>query len=113
MKDSHSPQSWVAPDWHAEFGDSKSELEHLRSLAMAVLVTVARSAVTLEIPEPGLMYLSISMPDGTVTEVHSVTGTQRVERRFGIFPRADTPGEEELYADSLDEAIRLIGVHQA
>jgi hypothetical protein len=59
------------------------------------------------------MYLSIYTSDGTVTEVHSVAGTQRVERRFGIFPRVDTPGEEELYADSVDEAVRLIAGHTA
>ncbi len=112
MNDPQAPQSWVSPDWHADYRDGKSELEHLRSLAISVLATIARSAVKLEIPEAGLMYLSISLADGTVTEVHSLAGADRVERRFGIFPGADTPGEEEFYADSVDEAVRLIAGHK-
>jgi len=111
MNDPHAPQSWASPDWNADYGDCKSELE-LRLLAISVLATIAQSAVKLEIPETGLMYLSISLPDGPLTEVHSLAGADRVERRFGIFPGADTPGEDELYADSVDDAVRLIAGHK-
>lgn len=51
------PQSWVAPDWHPNFGDVQSELEHLRRLANALLSRNEERAVVLQCPEPGLLFL--------------------------------------------------------
>lgn len=106
MKESQSPRTWRSPDWHADFGDPALELEHLREFSLLLLAVLPNATVTLEIPEPGLMYVHIQLEDGTVAEVHSVPFLEIPEkRRLAIFFAPGTSTEEEIYAESIDSAV--------
>lgn len=103
------PDSWVAPDWHPDFGDAKAELDYLRSLANTVLQAVVSVSVGLELPEPGLMYLVIRRHSNRLAEVYSVRGIDdREQRRYGVFLFPDSPNEKEYYTESPIEVANLI-----
>lgn len=107
IKRNQQPETWTAPDWHADFGDTRSELDQLRCFALALRSALPEALAELETPEPGLMYLDVQMPDGTVAEVYSVVGDRNSdERRLGLFFAAGTDEEREVYADSIDCAVR-------
>jgi hypothetical protein len=109
MIESQSPMSWNAPDWHPDFGNAKAECEHLRKLALAVLSKVPYSTVELIIPESGLMLLQIVPPNGTTAEAYSLCGTKGTEnRRYGLFLSPGIPREQEFYATSVSQAIRIL-----
>jgi hypothetical protein len=108
MVDSQPPESWVAPRWHADYGDVLGEFEHLRQFALLLLRLVPTARVGLDLPEVGLMEVLILLPDGTAAEVHSVpTLNNPALRRFAVFLSPGTADEEEIYSDTLDAAVRL------
>jgi len=96
-----SPQDWNPPQWHPDFGDPKVEFEQLRARAIELLSDDAefrrfqdlpspyprlypRAApikVTLETPEPGLMFLRIES-DNQIAEVYSVLELHGEGRRL-------------------------------
>ncbi len=110
MIEAQLPLSWEAPDWHADFGDTRAEFEHLRSLAEAVLSSNPRAKVELVLPEPGLMYLELVSPGGPLAEAYSVNDPRAVDnRRYALFLLPGTSREQELYADSIHEVLELLG----
>lgn len=112
MKRSDYPENWRCPTWHPDFGDPTDELELLRSLAVHLIRAIPTSQVSLEIPEPGLMMLRITVPRGHSAEVHSVPGLTREEgRRFAIFVSPGYPDEIEKYRNSVDETVKVILEH--
>ncbi len=110
MSDSQSPRDWIVPSWHPDLGDSALELEHLRGFSLALLSAKPSARVALETPEPGLMYVNIKLPDGTVAEVYSVPSSDNSsKRRFAIFIAPGTPEEDEIYAETLPLAVKCFG----
>jgi hypothetical protein len=106
MNEAQSPRRWTAPNWHADFGDPKLELEHLKTFALALLALSPNIAVTLETPESGLMDLEIRLADGSVAEVYSIPCVdQPDERRFAMYLAPGTPQEKECYANTIDSAV--------
>lgn len=104
-----APATWRPPDWHSDFGDIKGEFEHLKRLASAIVDGATGLMVALELPEPGLMFLSISRAGEPQAEVYSVqTRDAGMERRYGVFAFPDSPEESEDYALSVNEALALI-----
>lgn len=55
----NQPDTWECPHWHPDYGDVRGEFESLRSVARAILELSPDRDVDLEIPEPGLMYLTV------------------------------------------------------
>jgi hypothetical protein len=109
MIKSQSPMNWDPPDWHPDFGNAKVECEHLRKLALTVLSTIPQSKVELMVPEPGLMILQIVTPNGMEAEAYSLcTAKETEDRRYGLFLSPGTPREQESYADSVSQAIRIL-----
>lgn len=107
IKRNQKPETWTAPDWHADFGDARSELEELRCFAVALRSALPAAHAELETPEPGLMYLDVRMPDGSIAQVYLVAGDRNSgERRLGLFFATGTGDELEVYADSIDCAVR-------
>lgn len=104
MIDSQFPNNWVIPVWHPDLGDAKAELEHLRTLALAICRTIPRSSVELETPEPGLMNLRITLSNGNLAEVYSLPD-EFGKRRFALFLSPGMPSEKELYTSSVQEAL--------
>ena len=103
-----SPLTWAVPDWHPDYGDAGVELEHLRSLALALPNVVPGAVINLEMPEPGLMYLSIEQQGVIVAEVYSSEIKRgQSNRRFGLFMwrKGVEDDEVEKYADTLDEVL--------
>jgi hypothetical protein len=110
MIETRSPLSWKLPDWHADYGDAKGELEHLRSLAEAVLSSNPQSRAELIVPEPGLMYLELASSGGAPAQAFSICEAKAVgKRRYALFLFPGTSLEQELYADSIDEAVEILG----
>ena len=106
MNESQSPRHWTAPSWHADFGDPKLELEHLKKFALALFALSPNITITLETPERGLMDLEIQLADGSVAEVYSIPCVdQPDERRFAMHLAPGTPQEKEGYANAIDSAV--------
>lgn len=100
------PDVWPVPEWHPDFGDAKIELEHLRSFATALLAKMPEANVELEVPEPGLMNLTVQIPGGEAAEVYSVASSSSGEqRRYGLFFAPGAPDEREVYEDTLEKAV--------
>ena len=101
------PTHWKAPIWHADWGDPSLELEPLRALALKLL-RGTKVTVTLETPEPGMLYLRGSFSDGRGLEIHSVASIEHGgSRRFAVFMKAGAE-ETEDYFDSLEEAAAFL-----
>jgi len=110
MIEARSPLSWKLPDWHADYGDAKAELEHLGSLAKAVLSSNPQASAELIVPEPGLMYLELVSSGGPLAEAYSVCEARAVgKRRYALFLFPGTALEQEFYADSIGEAVEILG----
>jgi hypothetical protein len=110
MVQTRSPLSWKLPDWHVDYGDARAELEHLRSLAEMVLSSNPQASAELIVPEPGLMYLELASAGGAPAQAYSVREAKAVEkRRYGLFLSPGTSLEQEFYADSIDEAVEILG----
>lgn len=102
-----SPRNWSVPAWHPDFGDAHVQLEHLRGFSLSLQSVVPNARVTLETPEPGLMDVHVELPDGTVAEVHSVPCEHVAEkRRLALFFQPETKDERELYAETIESAVR-------
>jgi hypothetical protein len=109
VQPNQSPEQWIPPRWHPDFGDPAVELEQLRSLAICVPRALPNAQVSLEVPEPGLMALRLSLPDGHLAEVHSVPGLASGDgRRFAVFVFPGTADEVEACQTSVDEALTFI-----
>jgi hypothetical protein len=82
------------------------EFEHLKGFASLLLSAEAHLAVRLETPEPGLMYVVVQLPDGRVAEVYSVPNTGVADKRqLAIFLAIGTSEDEEIYADTIEDAV--------
>ncbi|HET6882201.1 MAG TPA: hypothetical protein VFI31_18700 [Pirellulales bacterium] len=100
------PSFWPVPEWHHDFGDAQAELEHLRAFASALLAAMPEARVDLDAPEPGLMYLAVETPHGTLAEVYSIeSSTSPRQRRYGLFFAPGTPNEREVYQEALVDAV--------
>jgi len=111
MIEAQSPLRWEKPDWQPDYGDTKAEFEHLRRLAEAVLSSIPHSTVELISPEPGLMYLRIERRDGAIAEAYSLCEAKKTEkRRYGLFLSPGASQEQEFYADSIADAVDILGV---
>jgi hypothetical protein len=109
IKKRPEPEVWPAPEWHPDFGDAKSELEHLRSFPTALLANIPEAQVELELPEPGLMSVAVQMPNGSSAEVYSVASIGSPgQRRYGLFLAPDTPNEREVYEDALESSVKRL-----
>lgn len=109
MSDSDHPEKWRPPAWHPDFGDVALEFAMLQDLAKSLVSGKLVNSVTLEIPEPGLMYLQIIALDGASAEIHSVFGDKRAGgRRYGIFLNLNASNEKEVYANTIDEVIEFL-----
>lgn len=110
MKLESSPEDWKAPEWHEDFGDPRIELEHLRSLAIAIRNSVPGVSLCLETLEPGLLELRVGLPNNANVEVHSIAKSHFAgERRFAIFVLSERMNENEYYTDSVAGALHFIG----
>ena len=108
IRKARQPETWVAPDWHPDFGDAKAELDHLRAFAVALLAAIPDANVELELPEPGLMNLAVDLPNGTSAEIYSVSNDRPDGRRYGIFLEPGTDGECEIYQVAIDDAVASV-----
>ena len=109
MNRSNHPDTWKTPQWHPDLGDANSELLHLQDVAKATLQLVPRLGVRLELPEPGLMYVSVWDQNRRVAELYSKEGIGSVSpRKYALFLLPDTPDEEEHYCDSPVEIVNLL-----
>lgn len=112
MLDDPSPEHWLAPAWHPDFGDPRVELEHLRAVSLRLLELSPGTAVILEAPEPGLLNVRATVAGVTHVEIHSVPpAAGKEKRRYGVFISPQTSNEIEEYAESPDAAARLIVGH--
>lgn len=104
-----SPQEWQPPQWHADFGDSTAELEHLREIAIAISRVTHNVEICLDISEPGVMQLQFRISDSVHAEIHSIPVLQKCgDRRFAIFVSPGTSAEMEEYFDSVGNAVEFI-----
>jgi hypothetical protein len=109
MKSAQAPANWEQPDWHPDFGDTKAEFEHLRSLAEAVLSSIPDTTVALVLPEPGLMLLQITRSGGPLAEAYSLVAPKGLEdRRYALFLAPGTSQEQEFYASSVTDAAGIL-----
>jgi hypothetical protein len=107
MNPSESPRTWRAPNWHSDLGDAVVQLEHLREFSLRLLSIMPSANVSLEIPEPGVMDVQVQLVDGTKAEVHSVPSLEIPEKqRFAVFFSPGTADENEVYALSIECAVR-------
>jgi hypothetical protein len=106
MTDSQLPSAWIAPEWHSDFADATLELDHLKEFSTCLLSAAPDLKVTLDMPEPGLLYVQVDIGDETKAEIYSVPSPASPgSRRFAIFFDPGTVNEEEVYADSADNAV--------
>ena len=104
-----SPLEWQMPIWHEDFGDPRIEFDSLRSLAIELCGSVPGMQMELETPEPGLMLLTVALPNGIMAEIHSVVPAgQKDRRRFAVFAYPDTNDESEDYFDSIANALEFL-----
>jgi len=106
----NDPDTWKAPQWHSDHGDCIGEFQHLRKLAKAITRAVAHLKVRFEVPEAGLMYVSLWHGERCIAEIYSNEAAEgSASRKYGVFAYSDTPLEEEHYFDSDDGAISFLG----
>lgn len=104
-----APTEWKAPEWHPDFGDASSELEMLQAFASRLLAVSPRTVLTLDAPEPGLLYVRGELPDARIFEAYAVVSTKCPRTyRLGIFLNPDTATEDERYFESIDETIGFL-----
>lgn len=103
------PSLWAVPEWHADFGDTVSELEHLRILAQYVQGQFPQLEIGLEIPEPGLMYVIVNREKECIAEVYSIaTVASNGSRRYGVFVSPNASTEQDFYCESPGEVVSKI-----
>ena len=109
MKNNLPPHDWVAPNWHADFGNAMLELEPLRAFSCELLLTEPNAILMIETPEPGLLYVRGQMPNEKVFEVYSVSSLENIgSRRFAIFLIVGDNEPVEKYFNSVDEAVEFL-----
>jgi hypothetical protein len=107
MNQSQPPESWTPPSWHPDWGNAALEFEDLKSFAVLLSSVDPHATVELKIPEPGLMFVVVRLPDNRVAEVYSVPSVDVPDRRqLAIFFGIGTSGDEEIYADTIQSAVR-------
>ena len=105
MDSTQELEAWHRPDWHPDHGDPGIEMGHLRSFAVKLLSAVPTATLTLETPEPGLLYVRVELASGTVAEVYSVPSPEdATHRRFAIFLCPGTAAESEIYVEAAEDA---------
>ena len=109
MPESLSPRTWIAPNWHADFGDTAVEVEHLKEFSLLAMTVMPNATVRLEILEPGLMTVQMQLENESPVEIHSIPALHAPDkRRFAIFLSPGTSAEEEVYADSVNSAVNFV-----
>ena len=109
MKNNVSPNDWVAPSWHADFGNPMLELEPLRTFSCRLLRAEPNVILAIETPEPGLLYVRGQLPNGNVFEVYSVLSLEYIgSRLLAIFMIEGNFEEEEAYFNSANEATAFL-----
>ena len=109
MSDRVRPNMLECPTWHPDFGDPKLQFEPLQLLASELLEAIPTAFVSLEMPEPGLLFLRGELRSGKTFEVHSTTGSGgSPESRLAVFISPDTDEEEEIYFHSSKEVIAYL-----
>jgi len=107
MQSPQSPLTWAIPNWHSDFGNVGAEVDHLRSLALALPAVLPGVVLTLKIEEPGLMYLRVEQNGLIAAEVYSNSErANSVEREFALFFWPESERSEEVYADTVEMALR-------
>ena len=109
MKSDPDPSKWIVPDWHPDWGDAALELNHLRVFAQAMTASQQHLSVSLIVAEPGLMYVQILRGERVVLECYSVVPIENTpaQRRYGLFFFPNCDQEEEIYAESVEEAMKI------
>ena len=109
MEENIPPSDWRPPQWHADFGNPMLQLEPLKAFAGRLMLAEPKTILTLEAPEPGLLYVRGEFPNEKVFEVYSVPSLEHSgTRRLAVFVNPDTGEEVEKYFDLVDEAIEFI-----
>jgi hypothetical protein len=100
--------SWKLPNWHQDFGNPAEEFEHLQKLAFRVIAAASNACINFMTPEPGLMFIKLSLKSGREFEVYSVpSNCDTLGRKYAIFCNTG-PVEIEEYFESCDSAVALI-----
>src|SRR3974390_838584 len=89
--------------WHPDWETTMLEFEHLKAFALLLLNLQPNLTITLETPEPGLMFVVVRVPDSRVAEVYSVPRVGVLDKRqLAIFFAIETAQYEEIYAETIE-----------
>jgi len=109
MTQRESPLTWKIPKWHPDLSrPAQIDLEHLQQFALKLMDKLSNSKAQLTIPEPGLVYLTISLDSDIEAEVYSIRDERNHDGRIlAIYLYPGTSNEKEVHADTIEFAVEL------
>lgn len=99
----NNPNSWTAPSWHPDFGDAQSEVDRLRTLALALQARNGDIETTLQNPEPGYIYLRVTKGTSLLAQAY----WRERECDYAVFVFT-SHGEVEAYPKTEADAAAFI-----
>jgi hypothetical protein len=105
-----SPSDWKLPEWHPDLKvPAEKELEVLREFTELLQGRFPGVKASLEIPEPGLIYVHLEFADGRNAEVFATAiSSARDAHELAIYLLPDTELEEEFHVFTIEDAVALI-----
>ena len=104
-----SPESWTPPIWHPDYGNPEVEIDRLRSVAIAIRDAMPSVRFSLEIPEPGIIEVTVHMMnDVTAKLLSATTSNECSESRYAIFIHPDSHDEIEQYFYNINEIVAFM-----
>lgn len=101
-----SPDKWISPKWHPDYGDPVAELDRLRSLAIAIQDAIPGVRFILDTTEPGLIEVTVILKNDTSIRLLSVPAANGFgTNRYAMFIYPDSPDEIEIYFDSIEASL--------
>ncbi len=99
-----TPDTWVIPCWHQDFGDPIVEVEMLRIFCRRAIRRFPQISTKLSAPEDGYLNVDVIVGNNKIAEIHIIP--KNGDKQFGLFCFEGEKETKEVYFTEHEKGLR-------
>ncbi|QDT97680.1 hypothetical protein [Gimesia aquarii] len=100
------PNTWTAPNWHKDWKDITSEFDAMKVFSIAILKSIDKTTVELDLFEEGYMKVDVSRAGEKYAELYA--NTRETELEYVLYVPFGKVEEGEYHFRDISKGIEIL-----